>query len=84
MSRKKGQPLVKNGHCEECLQFRELTVFRNKYICRDCFVGDYDQEYVENRLQNLLRSTSALSDLINGDQIGEGHIRRTRKRKGKG
>lgn len=61
MSRKKGRPAVKHGWCELCTEEGYLSYYHGEYLCRDCFVGDYDEEYVEWRRQALLRGESPLA-----------------------
>lgn len=61
MSRKKGMKQLKNGHCDQCLQYGVLSHYHGEYLCRDCFVGDYDEEYVQQRLQALIRGESPLA-----------------------
>lgn len=45
---------IRNGVCSNCLEFSGLFFFRKRYLCRDCFVGDYDPEYIKWKREALL------------------------------
>jgi len=60
---------LKDGHCDQCTKFETLTRYRDQYLCRDCFVGDYDPRYVQQRLEQLTYGgDSRLAQLIDGER----------------
>lgn len=69
MTIKKRKPLFKIGLCEQCNDSATLTLHQGEYLCRDCFVGDYDHEYVQQRLNALMSKQSRLAQLQENDYI---------------
>lgn len=58
---KQQKPRFKDGYCDDCGKFGSLWRFKKKYYCCDCFVGDYDEQYVQDRLAALTRKTGNLA-----------------------
>lgn len=67
----KQSPALKEGICDRCGEFAMLAKYRKLYICRDCFVGDYDPEYVQWRIGSALSGRHPLDKIANGED-GEG------------
>jgi hypothetical protein len=46
----RGVSTLKRGKCQQCRKTcNDLSLFRGKYICRDCLCpDDYDPEIMEN------------------------------------
>lgn len=79
---KKRKPIFKDGTCDNCLIFETLTRYRGKYFCRDCFVGDYNPEYVQLRLAQLLSGRHALAKAQETDECNQIRLHSAGKRKG--
>jgi hypothetical protein len=45
---------IKQDFCDRCETYNMLAKYRGEYLCRDCFVGDYGPEYVEQRKASLI------------------------------
>lgn len=62
---------LKDGRCERCGVYTTLARLRQQYLCRDCFVGPYDPEYVDARIDSLIRGEHALAKIERGED-GDG------------
>lgn len=65
--KKPRRKILREGFCEECHDHGMLTLYKNKYICRDCFVGEYEESYVKQRLEQITAGKHAITQIQNGE-----------------